>query len=169
MTDAANPEQDVALEALNTLSDVTASSIDGLTEARAELTQIRRRRRRGWSWRRIVSANASPNPLAGVTGSPRASLSRVRSSGERLPTRFATRACCSPRSHHFSTSHDSGSVPCFAREDSAAPSPRGCRSAAAARRRASPRESGARTWPLGTRGPQESLRERESRSPSGLL
>ena len=68
MTDTANPEQDVALEALDALSDVTASSIEGLTEVRSHLTQVRRRRRRGWSWRRILSADDSPNPLAGVTG-----------------------------------------------------------------------------------------------------
>jgi hypothetical protein len=67
MTDTANPEHDVALEALNTLSEVTASSIDGLTEVHSQLTRVRRRRRRGWSWRRIVSASDSPNPLAGVT------------------------------------------------------------------------------------------------------
>jgi hypothetical protein len=68
MTDTANPEQDVALEALKTLSEVTASSIDGLTEVHSQLTQVRRRRSRGWSWRRIVSADDSPNPLVGVTG-----------------------------------------------------------------------------------------------------
>lgn len=68
MTDTANPEQDVALEALNTLSGVTASSIEGLSEVHSQLTQVRRRRRRGWSWRRIISAGDSPNPLAGVTG-----------------------------------------------------------------------------------------------------
>jgi hypothetical protein len=68
MTDTANPEQDVALEALNALTDVTSSSIEGLTEVRSHLTQVRRRRRRGWSWRRILSADDSPNPLAGVTG-----------------------------------------------------------------------------------------------------
>jgi hypothetical protein len=68
MTDTADPEQDVALEALDTLSEVTASSINGLTEVRSQLSQLRRRRRRGWSWRRIVSATDSPNPLAGVTG-----------------------------------------------------------------------------------------------------
>jgi hypothetical protein len=68
MTYMANPEHDVALEALNTLADVTSSSIDGLAEVRSQLTQVRRRRRRGWSWQRIISADDSPNPLTGVTG-----------------------------------------------------------------------------------------------------
>jgi hypothetical protein len=68
MTSTANAEQDVALEALNTLSDVAASSINGLTEVHAQLAVVRRRRRRGWSWRRIASSDDSPNPLANVTG-----------------------------------------------------------------------------------------------------
>jgi hypothetical protein len=68
MTDTVDSEHDVALDALDTLSEVAASSIDGLTEVHAQLTQVRRRRRRGWTWRRIVSSEDSPNPLANVTG-----------------------------------------------------------------------------------------------------
>jgi hypothetical protein len=68
MTSTVNAEQDVALEALNTLSDVAASSVNGLTEVHAQLAALRRQRRRGWSWRRIASSDDSPNPLASITG-----------------------------------------------------------------------------------------------------
>jgi hypothetical protein len=68
MTETAKTEHDVALDALDTLSDVAASSIEGLTEVHAQLAQVRRRRRRGWTWRRIVSSEESLHPLTSATG-----------------------------------------------------------------------------------------------------
>jgi hypothetical protein len=65
MTDTA--EEDVALQALDTLSEVTSASIDGLTEVQSQLAQVRRRRRRGWTWRRIASSD-DVSPLASATG-----------------------------------------------------------------------------------------------------
>jgi hypothetical protein len=66
-TEATHTEHDVALDALDTLSDVAATSIEGLTEVQTQLAQVRRRRRRGWTWRRIVSSEDSPKPLEKVT------------------------------------------------------------------------------------------------------
>ena len=67
MTETLNTENDVALDALDTLSEVAASSIEGLAEVHSQLAQVRRRRRRGWTWRRIVSSEDSLHPLASVT------------------------------------------------------------------------------------------------------
>jgi hypothetical protein len=41
-------EQDVALEALSTLSDVASSSIDGLNEVNEGFATAQTRRRQGW-------------------------------------------------------------------------------------------------------------------------
>lgn len=49
-------ETDVALDALEHLSDVTNSSIAGLTEVNVQLDDVRRRFAQGWSWQRIVSS-----------------------------------------------------------------------------------------------------------------
>ena len=55
MTDIQDLEQDPALEALAGRSEATVSGIGGLTEVNEKLSAVRRRRCRGWSWRRIVS------------------------------------------------------------------------------------------------------------------
>jgi hypothetical protein len=68
MTETAKTEHDVALDALDALSDAAASSIEGLTEVHTQLAQVRRRRRRGWTWRRIVSSEDSLQPLTNATG-----------------------------------------------------------------------------------------------------
>jgi predicted XRE-type DNA-binding protein len=60
-------EDDPALGALSALSDVAESSATSLTRLGDELSIMRRRRKRGWSWRRIVSADDSPNPMSIVT------------------------------------------------------------------------------------------------------
>jgi len=67
MPKTTNLDQDVALSALNSLSQVTESSIDGLTDVNNRLAQVRRQRRRGWSWRKIVADPATPNPLSAAT------------------------------------------------------------------------------------------------------
>ena len=67
MTETADTEHDVALDALDALSDAAASSIDGLAEVHSQLAHLRRRRRRGWTWRRIISSEDSLHPLASVT------------------------------------------------------------------------------------------------------
>jgi hypothetical protein len=59
-------EQDPGLGALETLSDAATSSASELVHLDAELTTMRRRRRRGWSWSRIISSNGSDDPLATV-------------------------------------------------------------------------------------------------------
>jgi hypothetical protein len=61
-------EADPALEALTSLSDVAESSANGLIRLGDELTVMERRRRRGWSWRRIISAEDSPSPISAVMG-----------------------------------------------------------------------------------------------------
>lgn len=60
-------EDDVALEALSSLEEVTASSIAGLSEVQEQLTEVHELRMRGWSWRRIYAAEDAPKPLAAVT------------------------------------------------------------------------------------------------------
>jgi hypothetical protein len=58
---------DATLSALNNLAEVTSSSIETLGEVHDQLALVERRRRRGWSWRRIFSQARTPNPLALVT------------------------------------------------------------------------------------------------------
>jgi hypothetical protein len=67
MPETTNLDNDVALSALNSLSQVTESSISGLADVNSQLAQVRRQRRRGWSWRRIVADPAIPNPLSAAT------------------------------------------------------------------------------------------------------
>jgi hypothetical protein len=66
MSGTGQREEEQALEALTTLSDVAESSANGLIRLGGELTVMERRRRRGWSWRRIISATESPNPISTV-------------------------------------------------------------------------------------------------------
>jgi hypothetical protein len=67
MPDTKQADEDLALSALNSLSETTASSIEGLTAVNFQLAEVRRRRRRGWTWLRIASNADGPNPLATVT------------------------------------------------------------------------------------------------------
>jgi hypothetical protein len=57
---------DPTLNAVTALSEALVSSADELKLVDQELRTMRRRRQRGWSWRRIVSASGPANPL-GVT------------------------------------------------------------------------------------------------------
>lgn len=59
-------EQDVALGALDALSEATTSSIEGLNEVNEQFTVAKRRRRVGWSWQRIVSSTDLPSALSAV-------------------------------------------------------------------------------------------------------
>ncbi|MGD0441034.1 MAG: hypothetical protein ABSB52_10460 [Acidimicrobiales bacterium] len=61
-------EQDVALEALSTLSDVASSSIDGLNEVNEGFATAQTRRRQGWSWHRIISCTDLPHSLSSMAG-----------------------------------------------------------------------------------------------------
>jgi len=63
-TETETEDGDGALEALETLSEVTTSSIEGLSEVNARLDSARKRRGEGWSWQRIVSST----DLAGSMG-----------------------------------------------------------------------------------------------------
>jgi len=60
-------ERDSALEALTSLSEVATSSADGLNAFREELLIIQDRRKLGWSWRRIASADGVLEPLSQAT------------------------------------------------------------------------------------------------------
>ncbi len=57
-------EPDEALEALEVLSEVTATSIDGLNEVNDKLSTVRHQRHRGWSWRRIASTGELADALS---------------------------------------------------------------------------------------------------------
>ena len=73
-------EQDVALGALDALSEATTSSIEGLNEVNEQFTVAKRRRRVGWSWQRIVVEHRSPERLVGRgphDGGPRPRERRV--------------------------------------------------------------------------------------------
>ena len=67
MTDT-EAQEDPALKALSTLSEVTLRSVDDLTAITDELAAMQRRRRRGWSWQRILSSAPAPSPLTAVAG-----------------------------------------------------------------------------------------------------
>jgi hypothetical protein len=72
-------EQDVALGALDALSEATTSSIEGLNEVNEQFTVAKRRRRVGWSWQRIVSSTDLPSALSAVA---RTTADLGRASGE---------------------------------------------------------------------------------------
>lgn len=63
---AETDQHDRALEALEAFSDATKSSIEGLTQVQAQLQGAKRRRRRGWSWRRIVAEDGMLKALSSV-------------------------------------------------------------------------------------------------------
>jgi galactokinase/mevalonate kinase-like predicted kinase len=58
--------EDPALEALSTLSDVATSGAEELTSLGDNLAVMGQRRRRGWTWRRILSSTDAAGVLAGV-------------------------------------------------------------------------------------------------------
>jgi hypothetical protein len=68
MTDAGDAQEDLTLKALTTLSEVTLRTVDELNAVTDDLVAMQRRRRRGWSWRRILSSAPAPNPLTSVAG-----------------------------------------------------------------------------------------------------
>jgi hypothetical protein len=59
--------EDPVVMALTTLSDVATSSAEDLMGLNEHLDTIRNHRVRGWSWHRIISDDAIPNPLAVLT------------------------------------------------------------------------------------------------------
>src|ERR1700688_812330 len=67
MPDTEDAEHDdPALEALTTLSEVASASADELNVVGDELSSMKQRRRRGWSWRRILSSGSSASLLSDV-------------------------------------------------------------------------------------------------------
>jgi len=66
MTTTTQEERDPGLGALEMLSEAATLSANELVHLDAELTTMRRRRRRGWSWSRIISSEGSDDPLATV-------------------------------------------------------------------------------------------------------
>jgi hypothetical protein len=59
--------EDPVVTALTTLSDVAVASADDLMGLNEHLDTIRNHRIRGWSWHRIISDDALPNPLSVLT------------------------------------------------------------------------------------------------------
>jgi hypothetical protein len=57
--------RDAALEALTTLSEVASASVAELNVVGDELTMMKQRRRRGWSWRKILSSVGVRPPAFG--------------------------------------------------------------------------------------------------------
>jgi hypothetical protein len=76
MTEPQAVEKDPALDALASLSEVSASSAEDLNALHGDLVTMQRRRRRGWSWRRIVSSYSGASPLA-TAASTLANLGRA--------------------------------------------------------------------------------------------
>lgn len=68
MTDTLEPNGDLALEALGALSEAAQASADELRSINDDIDTMRRRRSRGWSWRRIMASMDSPNALSAITG-----------------------------------------------------------------------------------------------------
>jgi hypothetical protein len=75
-TETETAESDAALDALEHLSDVTNSSIEGLTEVNVQLDSALRRLGQGWSWHRIVSSTDLAGCMAALA-SIGASLARA--------------------------------------------------------------------------------------------
>lgn len=67
MAETQNIEEDPALIALTALAEATAHGADQLNALSDDLMTMRRRRRRGWQWRRIASNSNSLDPLSDVT------------------------------------------------------------------------------------------------------
>ena len=86
MADTTDAEQgDPALEALTTLSEVASASATELNVVGDELIAMKQRRRRGWSWHRILSSSSSLLPdlarivanLGGASGAFRRTVARA--------------------------------------------------------------------------------------------
>jgi len=60
-------QEDPVVAALTNLSEVAASSADDLLGLNEDIAMLHNRRRRGWSWNRIISDEDSPNPLSALT------------------------------------------------------------------------------------------------------
>jgi hypothetical protein len=72
-------QQDVALEALETLAEVTSSGIDGLNDVNEQLSHAQRQRRMGWTWHRIVANTDLADSLSAMA---RITAELARASGE---------------------------------------------------------------------------------------
>ena len=59
-------DEDRTLKALESLSEAAVSGANELNMLNDELTTMRRRRRRGWTWRRIMNTSSLSNPITGV-------------------------------------------------------------------------------------------------------
>jgi hypothetical protein len=67
MADTKDAEQgDPGLEALTTLSEVASASATELNVVGDELIAMKQRRRRGWSWHRILSSSSSSSLFSDV-------------------------------------------------------------------------------------------------------
>src|ERR1700677_2073207 len=67
MVDSLEAQQDPVLEALANLSEVATTSASDLADLNEDLAILRRNRLQGWSWRRIIADDNSPNPLSLLT------------------------------------------------------------------------------------------------------
>jgi len=67
MTDTKDAQQDAALDALTTLSEVADRGVEELKVVSQDLAEMRGKRVQGWSWRQIVSSDNGQNPLAALT------------------------------------------------------------------------------------------------------
>jgi predicted XRE-type DNA-binding protein len=65
--DSRDAPDDPVVAALTNLSEVATSSADNLMGLNEDIATLHSRRRRGWSWNRIISDADSPNPLAALT------------------------------------------------------------------------------------------------------
>jgi hypothetical protein len=74
--DTENVEQDPTLDALTSLSEAAASSAKDLNVLDEELAAMRRHRRQGWSWRRIVASNGEASTVS-AAASIAANLARA--------------------------------------------------------------------------------------------
>ncbi len=67
MADGMGAQGDPTLDALTELSEAVSSGADGLCDLHDDLSRMRRRRGRGWSWQRILSAEGVANSLSIAT------------------------------------------------------------------------------------------------------
>jgi hypothetical protein len=67
VADSGDSPEDPVVAALTNLSEVATSSADNLMGLNEDIATLHSRRRRGWSWNRIISDEESPNPLSSLT------------------------------------------------------------------------------------------------------
>jgi hypothetical protein len=55
-----------ALDTLDSLTEAATAGIEGLIDVREQLEDVRRRKKKGWSWQEIMRTTEVPSPLTSL-------------------------------------------------------------------------------------------------------